>query len=200
MKEDATKETGVTIDSAARDITVEVTDDGNGKLVAEVTGGAVEDLTFVNTYKSSQAKVQFKGLKTLTGKKLEDAEFSFTLYDGDGEKIETVRNDGKGKIVFEEIIYDETGTYKYQVKEDATNVEGVSIDSTVYNITVKVTDGGKGKLKASVTGADINALNFTNHFNGRVRTGDDTPLMMWMLILAVSAAAIVLLLKRRKAA
>ena len=200
VKEEASDEKGVTIDSKVRDITVKVTDDKNGKLVAEVTGGDTGTLKFVNTYKPEPVSLQFKGVKTLNGKTLRNAEFSFTLTGSDGTR-ETVTNDAGGRISFSEITYDKTGTYTYSVKEEATDEAGVTIDSTVYTYTVEVTDDGSGELKAEVTGADITALNFTNTYNPGVppKTGDNTPLMLWILILAGSAAAAFVLLKRRKA-
>ena len=109
----------MTIDSKVRDITVEVTDDLKGHLVAKVTGGDVKDLTFVNTYKAEPTKAHFEGIKTLNGRELKDAEFSFTLADADGKVIETVKNNGQGKIVFTDITYDKVGTYTYTVKEAA---------------------------------------------------------------------------------
>ena len=177
---------------------VEVTDN-DGELKAEVTGGDAETLKFVNTYKPAPAKVHFEGTKTLNGRKLKNAEFSFTLTGSDGTK-ETVTNDGNGRISFSEITYDKAGTYTYKVKEEATSEAGVTIDSTVYNITVKVTDDGKGSLGTSVSGANITALNFTNTYKPGEppKTGDDSPLMLYILLLGISGAAIAVWLRRRK--
>ena len=102
-------------------------------------------------------------MKTLNGKELKDAEFSFTLT-GSGNVNETVTNDGKGKIRFSEIKYEKPGTYTYTVKENATDEVGVTIDSKVYNITVEVTDSGNGQLAAEVTGANEKGLNFANQY------------------------------------
>ena len=153
---------GVTYDTRTYTVVVEVTDDGSGKLKTNITG-TPDALDFVNSYKAKPVSVQFEGLKTLTGKALKDAEFSFTLT-GSGNVNETVTNDGDGKISFSEIKYEKAGTYTYTVKEEATNEGGVTIDSTVYNITVTVTDDGSGQLAAEVTGADPKALNFENTY------------------------------------
>ena len=154
---------GVTYDTKTYTVKVDVTDDGSGTLKATVTGDNPAALDFTNTYKADSTSVQFEGLKTLTGKELKDAEFSFTLTGSDGTD-ETVRNDGEGKIVFSKITYEKAGTYTYTVSENATDEAGVTIDSTTYNITVTVTDDGSGKLAAEVTGANEKGLNFTNTY------------------------------------
>ena len=133
---------------------MEVTDDGSGTLKAKVTGDNPAALDFTNSYKAKETSVQFEGMKTLNGKTLKDAEFSFTLTGSDGTD-ETVKNDGEGKIVFKEIKYEKAGTYTYTVRENATDEAGVTIDSTTYNITVTVTDDGSGQLAAEVTGATL---------------------------------------------
>ena len=195
VKEVEGKVPGVTYDKTVYTVTVTVTDDGNGHLKAEATGADIDALDFDNPYKPEPTSLHFSGVKTLHGKKLKDAEFRFTLTGSDGTK-ETVTNDGNGKISFSEITYTKAGTYTYQVKEEATSEAGITIDKTVYNITVKVTDDGSGKLKASVTGADINALNFTNKY-GNVKTGDDGQPALWIMLMAASAAAIFEALRRR---
>ena len=157
---------GVTYDTRIYNITVEVFNDGStGKLETKIIGDSNTgtDLDFINTYKAEPATVQFEGTKTLSGKTLRDAEFSFTLMGSDGTD-ETVSNDGGGKIKFTEIRFDKVGTYTYTVKEKATDEIGIVIDSTVYTLTVKVTDDGSGKLTATVTGADPKALNFANKY------------------------------------
>jgi len=128
-----------------------------------VTGADITALDFANTYQASSTSVHFSGTKTLSGKELQDGEFSFTLTGSDGTD-ETVTNDGEGRITFSEIRFDKVGTYTYEVKENATDEAGVTIDSTVYSITVEVTDDGSGRLVAKVTGADITALNFVNTY------------------------------------
>ena len=154
---------GVTYDTKTYTVKVDVTDDGSGTLKATVTGDDPVALDFTNSYKADSTSVQFEGMKTLTGKQLQNAEFSFTLT-GSGNVNETVTNDGEGKIRFSEIKYEKPGTYTYTVRENATDEAGVTIDSKVYNITVEVTDDGSGKLAAEVTGANEKGLNFANQY------------------------------------
>ena len=122
-----------------------------------------ELLTFTNTYNT--VSVQFSGRKTLSGKKLESAMFSFILSDGEGNPIQTVFNTASGKIVFKPIVYTEEGTYTYVVKEIAGGEPGVTYDSREYHITVTVSRDESGKLTAEVSGDDIHRLNFENEYH-----------------------------------
>ena len=107
----------------------------------------------------------FKGTKTFTGyPEGQDAPtFTYTLSEGDNV-LQSKTTKGAGDYAFDAITYTEAGTYSYTVKETKGDAEGVTYDSTIYNITVTVTDDGSGKLKAEVTGADPTALNFTNSY------------------------------------
>ena len=154
---------GVTYDGTEYNITVEVTDNGSGQLVANVTGADANALNFANSYRAESTSIQFEGVKTLTGKALTAGEFSFTLTGSDGTN-ETVTNAADGKITFTEITYDEAGAYTYEVKENSTTEAGVTVDDTVYSITVTVTDDGHGQLEAEVTGAQADAIDFTNAY------------------------------------
>ena len=157
---------GITYDTKTYTVTVTVTDDGSGKLIAEISGGSEtgEDLDFTNIYEADPVSVQFEGRKTLTGRTLEDKEFSFTLTGEEDDVNETVKNTADGKITFTAITYTEPGVYTYTVKEEAATKSGVTIDSKVYNLTVTVTDNGSGKLVAEISGGSTTGkdLNFTN--------------------------------------
>ena len=88
-------------------MTVTVTDNQQGELVAVISGGSTtgKDLNFTNGYKAAPAEVHFSGLKTLEGRALADKEFSFTLTGADDGISETVKNDADGKISFTKITY-----------------------------------------------------------------------------------------------
>ena len=58
---------------------------------------------------------------------------------------------GDKVIPFGEITYDKTGTYTYTITEDAAG-DGWTTSGSPVTVTVKVTDGGEGKLVAEVTG------------------------------------------------
>ncbi|WP_155720164.1 Spy0128 family protein, partial [Streptococcus oralis] len=77
---------------------VEVTDDGEGNLTANVTYPA--DKEFNNSYGASKTPATLAVKKTLTGRELKADEFEFTLTDQDGNVKETVKNDKDGNVKF----------------------------------------------------------------------------------------------------
>ena len=154
---------GITYDDTVYTVTIVVEDDGSGKLkVASQTISTAEgnqnSIVFNNEYKTTDATLVLSGLKTLTGRALNDGEFSFQLTGKIGDKVidETVVNDVHGKFTFSELSFSETGTYQFQIKEIKGNLRGVEYDTAVYTITVTVTDNGHGALVAT---ADLNGEN-----------------------------------------
>ena len=85
---------GYTYSNKIYNITVEVTDNGDGTLNVVVTGASVKDgsvtyeitkadtdeATFINKYEA-KGKLQFEGTKTLTGRSLDDKEFKFEVFE-----------------------------------------------------------------------------------------------------------------------
>ena len=169
---------GITYDATEYKITVTVTDDGKGNLVAKADR-EVNNLNFKNTYSSQKTEITFSGTKTLEGKTLEAGKFTFVLQetdkDGkakDGKAAVTVTNGANGAYSFGKIEYTKAGTYYYTVSEQGkgTTVEGITYDATEYKITVTVTDDGKGNLVASAD-RKVDELNFTNTYKA---TGSTT--------------------------
>ncbi|MBR0154014.1 MAG: hypothetical protein IJM26_09540, partial [Lachnospiraceae bacterium] len=147
---------GVTNDAEAetgKTITVVVTDDGEGHLVAEVTPSTTT-LTFTNEYGADPVKAAPEAAKSLEGRKLRNGEFTFELVDENGEVIETVKNDADGAVKFSEIEYTMPGTYKYTIREVVGDNEKITYDTETISVTVTVTDNQHGKLVAEVTYGD----------------------------------------------
>ena len=139
---------GVTYDNLEVKVTVEVTDDGEGKLHANVTYPA--DKEFNNSYGTSKAKAALEVTKKLTGRELKADEFEFTLTDQDGNVKETVKNDKDGNVKFSELEFDKAGTYAYKIAEKAGTATGIQYDTKTITATVTVADNGKGVLEATV--------------------------------------------------
>ncbi|WP_438940137.1 Spy0128 family protein, partial [Gemella morbillorum] len=72
-------EGGVTYDKTSHEVKVEVTDNGQGKLVAAVTGN---NPAFTNTYKAAETKATITATKVLNGSTLKDDQFEFELKEG----------------------------------------------------------------------------------------------------------------------
>ena len=169
---------GITYDATEYKITVTVTDDGKGNLVAKADR-EVNNLDFKNSYSSQKTGIIFSGTKDLEGKTLEAGKFTFVLQETDkdwkakdGKAAVTATNDKDGAYSFGKIEYTEAGTYYYTVSEQGkgTTVEGITYDATEYKITVTVTDDGKGNLVASAD-RKVDELNFTNTYKA---TGSTT--------------------------
>lgn len=146
---------GVTYDAGVRTVTIKVTDDGKGYLVAETSVDG--DTTFTNTYKAESVSYSVsqdvKVSKTLTGRDFGAGEFEFELVEN-GKVVATAHNDAEGKVNFDALTYDEAGTHTYVVCEAKGSLGGVTYDSSEYVVTVSVTDDGSGRLSAKATSAD----------------------------------------------
>ncbi len=174
---------GVTYDSTVYCITVIVSDNGDGTLVARTiitnSEGTTAPIVFVNAYEAEDADVSLSGTKTLTGRDLKAGEFSFSLFATDSgfsitglTALETVSNAANGSFAFTKLTYDAAGTYYYAVIEQAGELGGVTYDSTVYRVTVTVTDNGEGDLIAAVEsivrdGESVEAITFTNDYTAK---------------------------------
>ena len=165
---------GVSYDSHVADVTVTVTDNKQGDLVATAT---VTGNVFVNEYTAEEFTGVPAGMafsKELTGISWpEDREFEFTLEGKDestpmpAETKATVgkpEQGAKADFMFGDITYTKTGTYEYTVKETKGDMPGVSYDTHTAKVTVTVTDNGKGQLEAKAT---VEGAKFTNSYNAK---------------------------------
>ena len=157
ITEKAGSEAGVTYDESTHTVTVKVTDNGAGKLVATVTGN---NPTFTNTYKAAKTSETIKATKVLDGKELEADKYEFELKKGE-EVVATAKNAADGTVTFKEIEFETAGDYTYTITEKAGSEKGVTYDTAKHEVKVKVTDNGEGKLVAAVTG---NNPTFTNTY------------------------------------
>ena len=157
ITEKAGSEAGVTYDKSTHNVTVKVTDNGQGQLVADVKDN---NPTFTNTYVASSTQVPFKAKKVLNGKPLEAGQFEFELKQ-DGKVIETVKNAADGTVTFTAIDLAKAGVYTYTISEKAGQDENITYDKNSYKVTVEVVDNGTGQLVTTVTG---NNPTFTNTY------------------------------------
>ena len=149
ISEKAGNEAGVTYDKSTHNVTVKVTDNGQGKLVATVTDN---NPTFTNTYVASSTQVPFTAKKVLKGsKELAAGQFKFELKEGD-TVVQTATNAADGTVTFTAIEYKEAGEHTYTITEVKGDDKNIKYDENSYEVTVKVTDNGAGQLVTTVTG------------------------------------------------
>ncbi|HFI0100703.1 TPA: FctA domain-containing protein, partial [Streptococcus suis] len=165
-----TDEEGITYDAQPVEVTVEVTADSTGKLASTVSY-ANNDNTFENIYTPTPVDVELEVTKKLTGRKLLEGEFEFVLTENrfpnptpsrmparntviptENIVLQKVTNTADGKVKFAPITYDSQGTYQYTIEETnaGKTIDGVTYDSLKVEVTVVVTDNGKGRLVAEV--------------------------------------------------
>ena len=167
ITEKAGSEKGVTYDTAKHEVTVNVTDNGQGELVADVKDN---NPTFTNTYKAATTTATITATKLLNGKALEADKYEFELKEGD-KVVATAKNAADGTVTFPAISYDAAGPHTYTITEKAGSEAGVTYDTATHEVTVNVTDNGQGKLVATATN---NNPTFTNTYKAATTTATIT--------------------------
>lgn len=161
---------GITYDGTIYTVQIDVADAG-GYLEAAVQyfeGNTQTDLPeFENEYTAASTGVSLGASKILTGRDLKDGEFTFVLKDADGNTVDEAVNDANGSVKFDEITYDQVGTYRYTVSEVKGDDTTITYDETVYDVTVEVADNGSGTLEPTVmiANGDSQGIVFTNEYN-----------------------------------
>lgn len=92
------------------------------------------------------ALVTITAQKNLTGRRILDQEFSFKLYDANGNEVAEAKNDRDGLITFSGVELKGTGTYNYSIGEVDTKNGGVTFDLERKNVTIQVSRGGRWSL------------------------------------------------------
>lgn len=174
---------GITYDATKHHVTVTVTDNGEGQLLADVkydNGTNIPE--FTNTYHAQPATDNPTAVKKMTSSKgnkytLKGEDFAFTLQQQSApanvsNADQTKRNDQQGNIRFDQLSFPLVGTYVFTMSEQDTTVPGVTKDGTVATITYVVKDvdhTGKltvvSKTVTPATGANGKNITFTNHYS-----------------------------------
>lgn len=202
LKEENNGVGGVIYDNRTYTVTTKVTDKGDGTLKVEhvLVGAEDGNAVFNNTYAPAAVTTVIGAHKTYENGSLKDGQFTFILKDEAGKTVSEASNDSNGTILFDNLEFNKAGTYKYTVSEVRGNNRKVEYDDTVYNVTVKVTDDGRGNLKASLSSSEDKSIVFVNtyHADGAgIKTGDSAPLGILAIMLTATAAAVVYILRRR---
>lgn len=154
---------GITYSDTKYTIEATITDNGDGTLSATHELKSATPATFKNTYSVTplDAELDFDLSKVISGREWTDGdEFSFTITAPDGAPLPdpatvTVSKhdakDGIAAIKFGKIRYTATGTYKYEIRENAGSTVGMTYDAHVATAEVTVTENGDGSLTANVT-------------------------------------------------
>ena len=174
---------GITYDATKHHVTVTVTDNGEGQLLADVKYDDGTNIPeFTNTYHAQPATDNPTAVKKMISSKgnkytLKGEDFAFTLQQQSApanvsNADQTKRNDQQGNIRFDQLSFPLVGTYVFTMSEQDTTVPGVTKDGTVATITYVVKDvdhTGKlavvSKTVTPTTGANGKNITFTNHYS-----------------------------------
>ena len=205
LSETNTGKQGVTYDTKVYDIAVAIALGSDNKLVATVTvdGEKVENavLAFSNTYDRNPEDIALavtarKKVNNVGKKQMGPQGFEIVLKNtetGEKQKLKT-NEEGVAEFNLPLTAADIGKTYTYQLSETNTGKAGVTYDKTVYDICVSVILGENQKLAATVTldgkPVDDAAVQFVNTYNSEdPKTGDDTNLVFWAVMMLLSGAA-----------
>lgn len=145
---------------------------------------------FANSYDPTPATAAIKGSKTLTGRDMKDGEtFGFELSAADDATQSAVKagtvtiptntatvpnasSDNPMDFSFGKISFAKPGTYKFNVNETQWNgnalpedgTDGLTFDRSTKTVTVVVTDGHDGSLKAEKANPE-DGVAFVNQYN-----------------------------------
>lgn len=180
---------GVTYDTVDVIATVQVSKDANGTLVPTVTyakeDGSGTEFVFNNTYTTTPTDpVEISAYKSVTPTEgnsftMAGDDFSFEIEPAASNPDsatpvvpqQIVKNAADGTVLFKNAVYSEPGTYVYTVHEVSSNRGGITLDESVYTVTVVVRDDASvAQLQADVTitnaaGTEVNAMTFDNGYN-----------------------------------
>ena len=142
--------------------------------------------------------------KVLDGAELANGQFTFLLLDGEGNVVQTAKNDADGKVVFQAIQYtgeDHGKTFEYSIVEVDDGQDNYTYDDHAAKVSVTVKDNGDGTMTVTpVYGTGDEGNIFTNLWKlimpetGRV----SYPLLAGLGFAIVLAFSLGLALRRRR--
>ncbi len=178
---------GYTYSGRIWNVTVVVTDEAS-VLTADITyrdrrGDTSKDTaTFVNRFEADPVGYTPWARKVVEGAEMpenHEAEFTFAIEKIEGADTGVIMPDsrtasvtGVGRADFEEITFDQAGTYKFRITEETGEAHGYDYDAAAWILTVEVTNVD-GKLKVAPvyepeTGTAESSTveaTFTNHYS-----------------------------------
>ena len=161
MEEEAGTENGMDYATNVVNVTVVVSDGGNGDLDFDVN--YENEAVFTNTYEAS-VNYLLNVTKELTGGDLVEGEFEFALLDAEDNELQKVNNLASGQVLFDPLSFDQDDigkTYTYKVRELLGDQDDIEYDDTVYTFTLRIEDLGEGALEV-IYESEADELKFTN--------------------------------------
>lgn len=209
VKEIAGTDPLVTYDATVYTVKVAVKDNGKGEaeLTYTINDKADGKIVFANTYTAPADVVAKINIQKKVINKTESAigldGFSFQLQNGDQKLSVKSDKDGKASFLLTFSVEDVGKTFEVKVKEVKGKTAGMTYDTTVHTVKVKVSQNADGSLALTVNdkATDAASLTFTNTYepNATPITGDNFPVLLLIVVLVLSMMAMVVLVMKRKA-
>lgn len=107
--------------------------------------------------------------KTMTGRDLEEGEFTFEMKDSEGEIVAEASNDADGNVVFPAVTFTEAGEFNYTVTEKKGSDSSVTYSNLEAQVTATVTeetqeDTDSIYLNVEWTAGDLTEIEFINEY------------------------------------
>lgn len=122
---------------------------------------------------------------------------TYPMPEGSADGLKSIVINGAGSVDFGNITYTRAGTYTYTVYERTGSASGYTYDTTVYHMTVVITETN-GKLSATRTitnasGTVQTGLVFTNAYDtpDGPKTGDESKAYLWWILIALGLICLV---------
>ena len=198
-----------TYDETEYTVTLILEDDQEGTITVTPKDPAEEmNFVFRNEYQP-KGKIILEASKKYEGGTLKADMFSFELHDADGKVIQTVKNDANGKVLFKEILVDETvfeegqttATLKFSVNEviPQEKVTWITYDTRTYVATVTLTKQDDGTIQTEIVwsteGKEAPKAEFINYCTEKPpKTGDTNHTVYLFLAMLFSLLLIAVLI------
>ena len=118
-----------------------------------ISANDIVDTRFTNEYVPGTTTISLIVQKTLDGRVPADGQFSFELLQDD-KVIETVSNNAAGMVTFKTLVFEQPGTFTYEIREVRGEDESINYDSHTETIVITVEDDGHGNLTATSSQGD----------------------------------------------
>ena len=173
---------GMTYSTEEKTFTVEIIDNNDGSVGTLINGVKADRYAaeFTNIYEPENAFLILSGNKNLSGRIVNENEFSFSLFETD----EDYAYEGKDALyvafagydrsfAFPMMTYDSVGKHYYVIVENEGSLGGVEYDGSIITVEVDVSDVD-GQLVTAVTmlkdGVSIEAIEFNNVYTATPAT------------------------------
>ncbi|MDR3051764.1 MAG: hypothetical protein LBU67_08595 [Oscillospiraceae bacterium] len=151
IRESSPSGDGWTTDSRTYPVSVTVTDDTLGQLTAVIAYPAGLP-AFINAYAAPTEATITATKRVFGGACLLPRLFAFGVYDATGNEVTRASNDGGGQVTFPPLTFAQPGVYTYTIRElGQPPCCGWEMDTSIYPVSIAVTDNGSGQLTAQVS-------------------------------------------------